>query len=86
MKYTEQDLFNRAKTLATDALVAATDLSQLKKDFTYNKKTNLDGLPKEVSALVIAAAKIAAKNDYEEKRAKAMEVFNKFEEMTNYNV
>lgn len=85
MQYPRQELYDRAKQLESEVLVLQEDLKQLKKDFTYNKKSNLDGLPKDVVGLVGAAAKIAAKQDYEEKREKALAVFEVYEELERYN-
>ena len=86
MQYTEQALFDRLATLEGEKLVLNEDIKQLKKDFSYHKKENLDGLPKEAVSQVASAAKLQAQNDFEEKREKAMAVFKKFEELSNYNV
>lgn len=85
MQYTEQDLYNRLANLYGEVIVLNEDIKQLKKDFTFHKKDNLDGLPKEDVAETAAAAKIKAQNDYEEKREKALKVFRKFEELEGYN-
>lgn len=85
MKYTEQDLYTRLATLFGEVIVLNEDIKQLKKDFTFDKKSNLDGLPKQDVAETAGAAKIKAQNDYEEKRQKAMAVFKKFEELEGYN-
>jgi hypothetical protein len=85
MKQTEQDLYNRLATLYGEVMVLNEDIKQLKKDFTFNKKTNLDGLPKSDVAETAGAAKIKAQNDYEEKRVKVMALFKKFEELEGYN-
>lgn len=84
MKYTEQDLFDRLATLEGEKLVQGEDIKQLKKDFKFNKKTNLDGLPPEVVALVSKAAVIHARNVYEEQRSAAKAVFDKYEELSGY--
>jgi type I restriction-modification system DNA methylase subunit len=86
MKYTEQDLFDRLVTLEGEKLVTGDDIKQLKKDFKFNKKTNLDGLPPEVVALVSKAATIHARNVYEEQCSAAKAVFDKYEELApGYN-
>lgn len=85
MKQTEQDLYNRLATLFGEVIVLNEDIKQLKKDFTFNKKTNLDGLPKADVAETAGAAKIKAQNDYEEKRVKVLALFKKFEELEGYN-
>lgn len=84
MQYTEQALFDRLANLEGDKLVLGDDIKQLKKDFTFNKKENLDGLPKEVVALVAKAAVIHAKNVYEELRADQQAVNAKYEELSGY--
>lgn len=86
MKYTEQALFDRLANEYGDDLLRKEDIKQLKKDFTFNKKLNLDGLPKEVVALVAKAALIHAKNVYEEQRSQQTAVFDKYEELSGYNV
>jgi ABC-type multidrug transport system ATPase subunit len=86
MKYTEQALFDRLATLEGEKLVQSEDIKQLKKDFKYNKKTNLDGLPPEVVALVSKAAVIHARNVYEEQCSAAKAIFDKYEELApGYN-
>lgn len=84
MQYTEQALFDRLADLEGQKLVITEDISQLKKDFKYNKKTNLDGLPADVVGLVAKAAVIHAKNVYEEQRAQSKAVFDKYEELSGY--
>lgn len=85
MQYTEKDLYERLANLYGEVMVLNEDIKQLKKDFTYNAKENPTGLPKEDVAETDGAAKLKAKNDYEEKRAKALAVFQKFEELEGYN-
>ncbi|MDX9668688.1 hypothetical protein [Pseudomonas sp. P8_250] len=84
MQYTEQALFDRLAELEGEKLVLSEDIKQLKKDFKFNKKTNLDGLPPEVVALVSKAAVIHARNVYEEQRSAAKAVFDKYEELSGY--
>lgn len=84
MKYTEQALFDRLAVQEGEKLTITGDITQLKKDFKYNKKTNLDGLPPEVVALVSKAAVIHAKNVYEEQRSATKAVFDKYEELSGY--
>lgn len=84
MQYTEQALFDRLADLEGQKLVLTEDISQLKKDFKFNKKTNLDGLPAEAVGLVAKAAVIHAKNVYEEQKVQANAVFNKYEELSGY--
>lgn len=82
--YTEKALFDRLTTLKGELLIGGDDIKQLKKDFTFNAKSNPTGLPKEVVALVDKAATIHAKNVYEEQRANQLAVFDKYEELTDY--
>ncbi|MNC08719.1 hypothetical protein D3C81_1685120 [compost metagenome] len=85
MQYTEQALFDRLATLEGEKLVLTEDIKQLKKDFTFNKKYNLDGLPKEAVPLVAKAAVIHARNVYEEQRSQSKAIFDKYEELAGYN-
>ncbi|MNE77858.1 hypothetical protein D3C80_1742120 [compost metagenome] len=82
--YTEQALFDRLANLEGERLIGADDIKQLKKDFTFNAKSNPTGLPKEVVSLIGKAAVIHAKNVYEEQRAQHLAVFNKYEELSGY--
>ena len=84
MQYTEQDLFDNLADLEGRKLVIINDIAQLKKDFKFHKKNNLDGLPAETVALVAKAAVIHAKNVYEEQRSATKAVFDKYEELTGY--
>lgn len=85
MQYTEQALFDRLVTLEGEKLVLGDDIKQLKKDFKFNKKTNLDGLAPAIVALVSKAAVIHARNVYEEQRSQQKAVFDKYEELSGYN-
>jgi hypothetical protein len=85
MQQTQQALFDRLGTLKGEVLVLNEDIRQLKKDFTFNKKMNLDGLPKEEVSLIDKAATIHAKNVYEEQRTATRAVFDKYEELSGYN-
>lgn len=85
MQYKESDLFSRLVELETQALTISEDIKQLKKDFTFNKKSNPSGLDKENVKLVSKSAKLHAKRNYEETRADASAVFRKYEELTGYN-
>lgn len=85
MIYKKEDLYARLTTLFGEVLVLGEDIKQLKKDFSYNKKENPTGLPKELVTNVTGAAKLKAKNDFEEKKDKAMAVFREFEELEGYN-
>lgn len=84
MQYTQQDLFARLTELEGQKLLITDDIKQLKKDFTFNKKENPNGLPREVVGLVGKASVIHAKNVYEEERDSKLAVFDKYEELTGY--
>lgn len=85
LQYTEQALFDRLATLEGEKLIQSEDIKQLKNDFKFNKKTNLDGLPPEIVALVSKAAVIHARNVYEEQRSQQKAIFDKYEELAGYN-
>jgi hypothetical protein len=82
---TEDDLFKRLTKLETDKLVLAADISQLKKDATYEEDENPKGINKDVIKLIAKAAQLHAKRDFEEKKFAAAAVFAKYEELTGYN-
>lgn len=81
----EDQLFERLTKLETDKLVLAADISQLKKDAAYDEDENPYGIDKDEIKLIAAAAKLNAKNDFEEKKQSANAVFRKFEELTGYD-
>jgi len=83
--YKEEDLYERLTNLEAEVLVRTKDIAQLKKDFTFNAKKNPGGLPKDQVRETAGAAKFKAKNDFEEKKDKAMAVFRKYEELEKYN-
>lgn len=81
----ETDLFKRLVQLETDKLTTAADISQLKKDAAYHEDDNPYGIDKDEIKLIAKAAQLEAKRDYEEKKVGALQVFAKYEELTNYN-
>lgn len=85
MQYTEQELFQRLSKLETDKLTITEDINQLKKDFTFHADDNPGGVSKEDVKLTHAAAKLQAKNDFDEKKAQADAVFEKYVELSGYN-
>ncbi len=85
MTYTQQELFDRLVVLEAEKLVLTEDIKQLKKDFSFHKKHNTCGLDKKLVSEVAGAAKLSAKRDYEEKREKALAVFDKYVELTGYD-
>lgn len=82
---TEEQLFERLVELETQALIIKEDIRQIKKDAKFHKDTNPGGISKEDVSDVAGAAKLEAKNDFEEKKAKADGVFRKYVELTKYN-
>lgn len=81
----EGELFKRLVKLETDKLVAAADIAQIKKDAAYHVDDNPYGIDKEEIKLIAKAAQLEAKNDFEEKKVGALQVFAKYEELTGYN-
>lgn len=81
----EKELFDRLVDLEKQKLTASADIAQLKKDAKYDEDDNPSGVSKEDIKLISAAAKLEAKRDYEEKREAVRAVFQKYEEMTQYN-
>lgn len=61
------------------------DIKQLIKDTKFHKKTNPQGIDGyEVKQIAKTAVRYAAA-DYEEKKIEALEFFNAYERLTNYN-
>lgn len=81
----EDQLFERLVKLETDKLTLAADIAQLKKDAAYDEDENPQGIEKAEIKNIAGAAKLAAKNDFEEKKLAALEVFATFERLTGYN-
>jgi regulator of replication initiation timing len=80
----QREMFDRLVDLEKQKLVLAEDIAQLKKDAKYDEDENPQGISKEDIKLIGAAAKLQAKNDYEEKREAATAVFKKYEELVDY--
>ncbi len=83
--YTEENLNKRLIQLYTEIEVLKEDIKQLKTDFTYDEDMNVKGLHKDSVKLVDASAKLYVAKNYEEKRAKALEVFDKYTELNGYD-
>lgn len=81
----EDQLFERLTDLEKQKLELAADIAQLKKDAAYDEDENPKGIEKDEIKLIAQAAKLHAKQDFEEKRVAAKLVFAKYEELTNYN-
>lgn len=82
---TQQQLFDRLVVLISQQLTLAKDISQLKKDAKFNKKTNPAGIPIVEIGLVVASAKLRAQEQFEEFTHKAAQVTAKFKELTAYD-
>ncbi|QNR53905.1 hypothetical protein phiK7A1_117 [Pseudomonas phage phiK7A1] len=82
---TKQELYDRLVTLFTEQLFKAEDIGQLKKDAKFNKKTNPTGIPAKEVATIAAAAKLDAKNVYEEFAEKNADVIAVFKELSGYD-
>jgi len=83
--YTEENLNKRLIQIYTEIETLKSDAKQIREDFTYSEELNTKGLQKEAVKLVDAAAKLYVANNYEEKRAKALEVFDKYTELNGYD-
>ena len=83
--YTEENLNKRLIQIYTEIETLKSDAKQIREDFTYSEELNTKGLHKDVVKVVDAAAKLYVANNYEEKRAKALEVFDKYTELNGYD-
>lgn len=81
---TEQQLFDALVNLNKQALVIAEDISQLKKDTKYHKDNNPAGLAVDDIKFVAAAAKLEAKQQFEEFSGDNAAVIAKYKSLTNY--
>ena len=86
MSISQRELFDRLVTIESEKLTLSEDVKSLKDDAKYDAETNPSGISKEDIKAISAAAKLKAKNDYEEKSEAAKAVFKKYEELTDYNV
>lgn len=82
---TEQELFDRLVTLFTEQMVQAEDIKQLKTDAKFNKKTNPNGIATDDLKFVAQAAKLEAKQNFEEFTGQAALVAQKYKELTGYD-
>lgn len=81
----EDQTFERLVKLNRDLNVIKEDIKQLCADVKFHKDDNPKGIPvAEVKKIAAAAVRFAA-SDYEEKKAAALELFAKYEELTDYN-
>lgn len=84
MSMSEQELFDRLVDLNKQALTLAEDISQLKKDVKFHKDSNPSGLSANDIKFVAAAAKLEAKEQFEEFSGDNAEVIRKYKSLTNY--
>lgn len=82
---TEQELFDRLVDLFEQQLTLASDISQLKKDAKFNKKTNPNGIKTDDLKFVAQAAKLEAKQNFEEFTGQAALVAVKYKTLTGYD-
>ncbi|WP_443698941.1 hypothetical protein [Pseudomonas sp.] len=82
--YTEEALFTRLIKLYNDEAVGKEDQKAVKKDFTYDSDMNSKGLSKDAVKLIDKAAKLFVSMKFEEKEAEALEVFEKYKALTQY--
>lgn len=80
----EQELFDRLVELFTNQLVLSDDIKQLKNDVKYHKDNNPKSIDKDDLSFVSAAAKLEAKQNFEEFTGKNALVAQKYKELTNY--
>lgn len=85
MQYTEKDLYERLVVLEEQKITVTEDINQLKKDFTYHKEHNTGGLFKDDVKTTHGAAKLEAARNFDEKKAQADAVFDKYVELSGYN-
>ena len=82
---TEQELFERLTTLEEEVAVRQADIAQLKKDASFDKKKNPNGIAKAEVALIAKSAKLEAARNFEEKQEATNAVFAKYIELSGYN-
>jgi regulator of replication initiation timing len=85
MSMSEQELFDRLVDLNKEALTLAEDISQLKKDVKFHKETNPNGISADDIKFVSAAAKLEAKQQFEEFSGDNAAVIAKYKELTKYD-
>lgn len=81
----EDQAFDRLVVLNKALNVTKADIKQLLSDIKYHKDDNPKGIPGvEVKKIAASAVRFAA-SDYEERKLAALELFAKYEELTDYN-
>lgn len=81
----EQQLFERLTYLEEQKLTLADDIKQLKADAKFDEDSNPKGLDREAIKLISAAAKLEAKNNFEEISAAQAAVAAKYKELVGYD-
>jgi len=81
----EDQAFERLVVLNRQLNVTKADIKQLLADVKYHKDDNPKGIPgPEVKKIAASAVRYAA-CDYEEKKLAQLELFAKYEQLTDYN-
>jgi hypothetical protein len=81
----EDQAFDRLVVLNRQLNVTKADIKQLLSDIKFHKDDNPKGIPgDEVKKIAASAVRFAAA-DYEEKKLAALELFAKYEQLTDYN-
>lgn len=81
----EDQAFDRLVVLNKALNVTKADIKELLSDIKYHKDDNPKGIPgPEVKKIAASAVRFAA-SDYEEKKLAALELFAKYEQLTDYN-
>lgn len=78
---TTDQLAKRLVQLESEINKTKADINQLKKDASFDKKTNPGGIDKNEVKQIAGAAKIYAAANFEEKRDAANVLFAKYEEL-----
>jgi len=77
----EVELFNRLAQLEAEKLTLSEDIRQLKADVKYHPEDNPSGIASDEIKVIAQAAKLKAKQDFNEKKELAIAVFKKYEEL-----
>lgn len=81
----EDQTFERLVVLNRQLNTVKADIKQLLTDVKYHKDDNPKGIPgPEVKKIAASAVRFAA-CDFEEKKTAALELFAKYEQLTDYN-
>lgn len=81
----EDQAFERLVVLNRQLNVTKADIKQLLIDIKYHKDENPKGIPAAEVKKIAASAVRHAACDYEEKKLAALELFAKYEQLTDYD-